>query len=107
MKDRDTGEAAERGDLRRCWPGCCDDRAKARGADELRCECGCLLARLVADGVELKCRRCRRTFTIPFTSTAWTRLSTTRTNHSSARQSLPTGKWKHSGRHKPADPRAI
>jgi hypothetical protein len=100
MKDRDTGESAGCGSLGRCWPGCCDDRVDARGADEL------LLARLVADGVELKCRRCRRTFTIPLTSSAWTRLST-RTNHSSVRQSLPTGKWKHSGRGKPADPRTI
>jgi len=28
---------------------------------EARCECGNLLARLVPNGVELKCRRCKRT----------------------------------------------
>jgi phage FluMu protein Com len=27
---------------------------------ELRCGCGCLLARWVPGGVELKCRRCKR-----------------------------------------------
>jgi len=26
----------------------------------LRCHCGSLLARLVPDGVEIKCRRCKR-----------------------------------------------
>lgn len=30
-----------------------------------RCLCGSLLARRVADGVELKCRRCKRTHIIP------------------------------------------
>ena len=29
--------------------------------DEMRCGCGSLLARLVAGGVEVKCRRCKRT----------------------------------------------
>jgi hypothetical protein len=29
--------------------------------DEMRCCCGSLLARLVSGGVELKCRRCKRT----------------------------------------------
>jgi hypothetical protein len=32
---------------------------------ELRCGCGSLLARLVQNAVELKCRRCKRTWTIP------------------------------------------
>ena len=31
---------------------------------DCRCHCGNLLARLVADGVELKCRRCKRTHVI-------------------------------------------
>ncbi len=35
---------------------------------ELRCGCGSLLARLVSGGVELKCRRCKRTFLIPLQS---------------------------------------
>ena len=30
-------------------------------SDELRCGCGSLLARLVGEGIELKCRRCKRT----------------------------------------------
>ena len=33
--------------------------------EDLRCACGSLLARRVADGVELKCRRCKRTVVIP------------------------------------------
>jgi hypothetical protein len=28
---------------------------------DLRCDCGSLLARRVAGGVEVKCRRCKRT----------------------------------------------
>jgi phage FluMu protein Com len=31
----------------------------------LRCHCGNLLARLVPGGVEIKCRRCKRTIVIP------------------------------------------
>lgn len=34
-------------------------------ADDCRCLCGSLLARLVAGGVELKCRRCKRTLFVP------------------------------------------
>jgi len=36
----------------------------ASGA-ELRCDCGSLLARRVEGGVELKCRRCKRTVVLP------------------------------------------
>jgi phage FluMu protein Com len=32
---------------------------------DLRCHCGNLLARLVPEGVELKCRRCKRTVVLP------------------------------------------
>jgi hypothetical protein len=32
---------------------------------ECRCSCGSLLARLVPGGVELKCRRCKRTLVLP------------------------------------------
>jgi hypothetical protein len=41
--------------------GCC-------GPGELRCGCGSLLARMVAGAVELKCRRCKRTWRIPIES---------------------------------------
>jgi hypothetical protein len=34
----------------------------------LRCHCGSLLARLVPGGVEVKCRRCKRTIVIAFDS---------------------------------------
>ena len=33
----------------------------------LRCHCGSLLARLVPQGVEIKCRRCKRRVVIPLT----------------------------------------
>lgn len=32
---------------------------------DLRCSCGSLLARLVAEGVELKCRRCKSIVILP------------------------------------------
>jgi phage FluMu protein Com len=32
---------------------------------DCRCLCGSLLARVVGDRVELKCRRCKRTVSIP------------------------------------------
>jgi len=35
--------------------------------DDCRCLCGNLLARVVGDRVELKCRRCKRTLLIPLT----------------------------------------
>jgi len=34
-------------------------------AAEVRCDCGSLLARWTADGVELKCRRCKRHVILP------------------------------------------
>lgn len=47
-------------------------------AEPLRCHCGNLLARLVAGGVEIKCRRCKRTVVIPLnakTTTGQDRVS--------------------------------
>ncbi len=42
------------------------DRADADSdGDDCRCLCGNLLARVVGDRVELKCRRCKRTLLIP------------------------------------------
>jgi hypothetical protein len=40
-------------------------RGGCHGGGELRCGCGSLLARVVQNTVELKCRRCKRTWTIP------------------------------------------
>jgi hypothetical protein len=34
------------------------------GGGDCRCLCGSLVARLVDDGVELKCRRCKRTLLV-------------------------------------------
>lgn len=34
--------------------------------DQCRCACGSLLARLRADGIELKCRRCKRIMLVPW-----------------------------------------
>ncbi len=42
------------GDAARCAPGQAD----------CRCLCGSLLARVVPGGVELKCRRCKRTMVV-------------------------------------------
>ncbi len=33
---------------------------------EARCECGQLIAKLRTDGVELKCKRCKRIVVIPY-----------------------------------------
>jgi len=35
---------------------------------EARCECGQLVAKLGVGGVELKCKRCKRLVSIPFSS---------------------------------------
>ncbi|MDA0738899.1 MAG: hypothetical protein O2999_10745 [Nitrospirae bacterium] len=40
-----------------------DSIAKTR---EARCHCGYLVAKLRKDGVELKCRRCKRIIVLPF-----------------------------------------
>lgn len=47
--------------------GCdhCGGQADREEGDALRCACGSLLARHVPGGVELKCRRCKRTVVIP------------------------------------------
>jgi len=37
-------------------------------ASEARCECGQLVAKLRQNGVELKCKRCKRIVLIPFSS---------------------------------------
>jgi hypothetical protein len=39
--------------------------AAANAADDLRCLCGSLVARLVDGGVEIKCRRCQRLVLLP------------------------------------------
>ncbi len=49
------------GDWRQATPQCRCGTPRA----ELRCDCGNLLARLVEGGVELKCRRCKRTVVLP------------------------------------------
>ena len=52
------------------------DRAEPRAAgDECRCACGNLLARVVGDRVELKCRRCKRTHLIPLAASRRTALA--------------------------------
>jgi phage FluMu protein Com len=35
---------------------------------ETRCECGQLIAKVRGQGLELKCKRCKRIVVIPFTS---------------------------------------
>lgn len=45
--------------------GHCDGPASRPEGGVLRCECGSLLARYVGGRLELKCRRCKRTLTVP------------------------------------------
>jgi hypothetical protein len=47
----------------------CSHVSDGGDAGDLRCRCGSLLARLVPAGVELKCRRCKQTWTVPVRST--------------------------------------
>jgi hypothetical protein len=46
-----------------------DDQADRHPhGEDCRCLCGNLLARVVGDRVELKCRRCKRTLLVPLAS---------------------------------------
>lgn len=36
--------------------------------DDCRCRCGSLVARIVSDGVEIKCRRCKRDLLVPWSA---------------------------------------
>lgn len=42
-------------------PSLCQD-------SETRCECGQLIAKVRGQGIELKCKRCKRIVVIPFTA---------------------------------------
>ncbi len=53
-------------DFNNCLPA-----ESAPAADEARCICGSLVARVVAGGVELKCRRCRRIVLVPIDEQAF------------------------------------
>ncbi|HKJ24436.1 MAG TPA: hypothetical protein VKB65_06410 [Myxococcota bacterium] len=46
----------------------CANPTKARPDDDCRCRCGSLVARIVADGVEIKCRRCKRDLLVPWSA---------------------------------------
>lgn len=41
---------------------------RPRCVQDVRCHCGQLIARMVETGFELKCKRCRRVFIIPFSN---------------------------------------
>lgn len=43
-------------------------RIRANAGNECRCFCGSLLARRTPEGVELKCRRCKRVLLVPIPS---------------------------------------
>lgn len=48
-------------------------------SEEVRCHCGQLMARLVDEGIELKCKRCRRLMVIPFSKIqGWVSCQTNR-----------------------------
>ena len=58
-------------------------RARSRPVDEdCRCDCGSLLARLVAEAVEVKCRRCKRVVRIHLPAAARPREATYRNGES-------------------------
>jgi hypothetical protein len=42
----------------------CQEVEAPRASQDCRCHCGSLLGRYVAGGIEIKCRRCKRTFII-------------------------------------------
>jgi phage FluMu protein Com len=46
------------------------EEATTKAGRDCRCDCGQLLAKATEAGVEIKCKRCRRVFTIP-----WSRLA--------------------------------
>jgi tRNA(Ile2) C34 agmatinyltransferase TiaS len=45
-----------------------DSTSDRSESTETRCECGQLIAKVVGQGLELKCKRCKRIVMIPFTS---------------------------------------
>jgi hypothetical protein len=49
--------------------------AEAKTETSLRCACGSLLARMVAAGVEIKCRRCKRQVVLPFDAKGTMRMN--------------------------------
>lgn len=56
------------------------NRPQAAGlasGSETRCECGQLIAKVRGQGLELKCKRCKRLIVIPFRCIeGWNHLST-------------------------------
>lgn len=49
----------------------------ALGESETRCECGQLIAKVRGQGLELKCKRCKRIVLIPFAAIEGWGTSTT------------------------------
>lgn len=47
-----------------------DEKLVGDDRHDCRCVCGSLIARLVSNGVELKCRRCKRTMVVPLAARA-------------------------------------
>jgi hypothetical protein len=53
------------------------ERGRQADSSETRCECGQLIAKLRDNGLELKCKRCKRIVLIPFSSIeGWAALPT-------------------------------
>ena len=50
-------------------------QSAAKKEAPFRCLCGSLLARLVPQGVELKCRRCKRHVILPLQENLWAKIS--------------------------------
>ncbi len=65
MKRAGRGGAPFGADARRARCDHCGGAPDLGRGEDMRCGCGNLLARLVPGGVELKCRRCKRTVVLP------------------------------------------
>jgi len=48
--------------------GTTSSRSHSDDCSETRCECGQLIAKVRGQGLELKCKRCKRIVVIPFSS---------------------------------------
>ena len=67
-------------------------KTESPNGSESRCACGSLLARVGPDGVELKCRRCRRLVLIPWnTGLRWHDLDVSWDEPSAAPTQTPSG----------------
>ncbi len=68
-----------------------DGQAQLLGriADEFRCDCGQLMARWLQEGIQLKCKRCRRLVVIPFSEIGGAPPHLCRSEHAARLEEAP------------------